>query len=123
MANSCIIHLSNAIMARKTMPLRPATEHEKAYSNGFLAAMPHCGEMSKHVRLVECSEMPEINQRGGRDVEGWECVFEADVQHGKCEVTLWAKNRMAQRRWWSTRCSSRLACRHVHWLSIPPAPD
>lgn len=36
--------------------------------------------MAEHIRLVECHELPPVNKRGGRDVEGWEAVFEADVQ-------------------------------------------
>lgn len=70
-------------MSSPTLPLRRATAEEQAFSNGFLAAMPYCPNMHEHIRLTQCSEMPPVNAKGGRDVEGWEAVFEADVQPGR----------------------------------------
>lgn len=50
----------------------------------ILSRMPFASTIiAPHVRLVGQQPLPEINARGGRDVEGWTAIYEAVVQPGK----------------------------------------
>ncbi|RSH80403.1 uncharacterized protein EHS24_008980 [Apiotrichum porosum] len=59
----------------------PATEADTARVQRHLARMPFVGaQFAPHFRAVSAMPMPPLNQRGGRDAEGWTAVYEAIVQ-------------------------------------------
>lgn len=61
----------------------PATEADTARVQRHLARMPFVGaQFAPHFRAVSAMPMPPLNERGGRDAEGWTAVYEAIVQPG-----------------------------------------
>lgn len=61
--------------------LIPATDADTEHLRYFLRAMPFAGDtFAPHCRAVAYEALPPVNARGGRDCEGWTCVYEAVVQ-------------------------------------------
>lgn len=78
-----------------------------------LSKMPFASDIiAPHIRLVGQQPLPEINARGGRDIEGWKAVYEAVVQPGGGGEAS-ANRRLGERDGWTPwrRCS--LDCGHV----------
>lgn len=70
--------------APKTKELVPATDADTEHLRYFLRAMPFAGDtFAPHCRAVAYEPLPPVNARGGRDCEGWTCVYEAVVQDGE----------------------------------------
>ena len=49
--------------------------------------MPFAGDMfAPHCKAVAYEPLPPVTVRGGRDCEGWTCVYEAVVQDSEYEA-------------------------------------
>ncbi|TXT13240.1 hypothetical protein VHUM_00607 [Vanrija humicola] len=78
--------------------MRPFTP-EEAESALFFAERPPWGsELRGNIKAEYCDPMPPLNAKGGRDAEGWRCVFSAVItegmsnplgnMHGGCSATI-----------------------------------
>lgn len=69
----------------RTRAFVPATEEDTELLNRWLYRMPFAGDtFATGCRAVEAEPLPPVNERGGRDAEGWTAVYEATVKEGEC---------------------------------------
>lgn len=105
-------------MSSPKKELIPATDADTEHLRYFLGAMPFAGDtFAPHCKAVAYEPLPPVNARGGRDCEGWTCVYEAVVQDSEYRAPWWETVQRESVQWkvWevcgvmaaAVRCGSR----------------